>query len=120
MNPKINTLKEIIEKLDLKVISEGSDLNRAVEYGCCCDLLSWVMAHGKKDAVWITVQAHINVVAVASLLELAGVILDTGVTREEKAIEKARREEGITILSSELDAFELAGRLYEMGIGMKS
>ena len=46
MNPKINTLKEIIEKLDLKVISEGSDLNRAVEYGCCCDLLSWVMAHG--------------------------------------------------------------------------
>ena len=103
----------------LRLYPEGSDLNRAVEYGCCCDLLSWVMAHGKKDAVWITVQAHINVVAVASLLELAGVILASGVTMEEKAIEKAR-EEGITILSSELDAFELAGRLYEMGIGMKS
>jgi len=74
------------------------------------------MANGKKDSIWITVQAHMNVVAVASLLDLAGVILASGVVMEEKAIEKAK-EEGITILSSELDSFELAGRLYKMGIG---
>ena len=111
-------LKDLIEKLDFKILSEGSDLNREVLSGCCCDLLSWVMAHGKKDTIWITVQAHVNVVAVASLLELAGVILASGITMDEKIVEKAK-EEGITILSSKMDAFELAGKLYKMGIGSK-
>ena len=86
------TIEELIEELDLKILSEGSDLSREVISGCCCDLLSWVMAHGKKDSIWITVQAHVNVVAVASLLELAGVILPSGITMDEKTIEKAREE----------------------------
>ena len=109
-------LEELVRKLDLEIISEGGGLDREVLSGCCCDLLSWVMAHGKKGAIWVTVQAHVNVVAVASLLELAGVILPSGITMDEKAVEKAR-EEGITILSSKMDAFHLSGMLYKMGIG---
>ncbi|HHU49497.1 MAG TPA: AraC family transcriptional regulator [Clostridiales bacterium] len=111
-------MEELVKELDLTVLTKGAGLNREVLSGCCCDLLSWVMAHGKKDAVWITVQAHANVVAVASLLELAGVILPSGISMDEKTIQKAQ-EEGVTILSSRMDAFELAGKLYEMGIGRK-
>ncbi len=117
---KIHTkrLIELIKELDLKILSEGSNLNRAVKSGCCCDLLSWVMAHGRKDAIWITVQAHVNVIAVASLLELAGIILPSGITMDEETLKKAQKE-GITILSSQMDAFELAGKLYMMGIGLE-
>ncbi|MGI6525820.1 MAG: DRTGG domain-containing protein [Caldicoprobacterales bacterium] len=109
-------LEELINELDLEVLSEGVSLDREVLSGCCCDLLSWVMAHGKRNAIWITVQAHVNVVAVASLLELSGVILPSGVTMDEKTIEKAQ-EEGVTILSSKMDAFQLSGMLYKLGVG---
>lgn len=109
-------LADIVKKLDLKVLTKGTSLDGYVTNGYCCDLLSWVMANGKKDAVWITVQTHTNVIAVASLLELACIIVPSGISVDPKTIEKAG-EEGITILSSPLGAFELAGRLYQMGIG---
>ena len=83
-------LKDLIEKLDFKILSEGSDLNREVLSGCCCDLLSWVMANGKKNDIWITVQTHVNIVAVASLLELSGIIISSGLTVDKKTIEKAK------------------------------
>jgi hypothetical protein len=109
-------LEDIVKKLDLKVLTKGTSLSSNVSSGYCCDLLSWVMANGKKDAVWITVQTHTNVVAVASLLELAGIIIPSGIPVDGKTIEKAE-EEGITVLSSQLGAFELSGLLYQMGIG---
>lgn len=109
-------LEDIVKELNLNVLSGASYLNRDVTSGCCCDLLSWVMAHGKKDAVWITVQTHVNVVAVASLLELAAIIIPSGMSVDEKTLGKAE-EEGIVILSSQSNAFQLAGLLYNMGLG---
>jgi serine kinase of HPr protein (carbohydrate metabolism regulator) len=109
-------LEDIVKKLDLQILSKGTGLDRSVSSGYCCDLLSWVMANGKKDAVWITVQTHTNVIAVATLLELAGIIIPSGIPVDPKTIEKAE-EEGIAVLSSGLGAFELSGILYQMGIG---
>lgn len=109
-------LENIVEELDLKILSGGPGLEEEVSSGCCCDLLSWVMANGKKNAVWITVQTHVNVIAVASLLDMAGVIIPSNMNVDEKTIEKAQ-EEGVTILSTPLNAFQLTGMLYNMGIG---
>jgi len=109
-------LKDIVNELNLTVLSGASSLDREAASGCCCDLLSWVMAHGKKDAVWITVQTHVNIVAVASLLELSAIIIPSGLPVDEKTLEKAE-EEGVIILSSQSDAFQLAGMLYNMGLG---
>ena len=109
-------LDEVVKELDLQVLSSGSGLDREVTSGYCCDLLSWVMANGKKDAVWITVQTHTNIIAVASLMELAGIIIPSGMSVDPKTIQKAE-EEGVAILSSKLGAFELSGILYQMGIG---
>lgn len=108
-------LEHIVDELGLKALTRGHGLEQEVSSGCCCDLLSWVMANGKKNAIWITVQTHVNVIAVASLLDLAGVIIPSSMNVDEKTIEKAQ-DEGVTILSTHLDAFQLTGMLYNMGI----
>jgi hypothetical protein len=74
------------------------------------DLLSLVMAKAKKGNIWLTVQTHLNVIAIATLLELACVIIVEGQIVEEAVISKAK-EEGVILLSSDLSAYELALKL---------
>ena len=66
------TVQDIIKQLNLSIVT-GADLDRPVTGGYASDLLSCVMAGAKTGNVWITLQAHPNVVAVASLLELSAV-----------------------------------------------
>jgi len=106
----------LIENLSLKVLSGSEKLYRTVSSVYCCDMLSRVMAGALKDAALITVQTHMNVVAVASLIEIACIIFPEGLEAEKDVIDMGTKE-GIPILSSELTAYEIAGRLYEMGIG---
>lgn len=108
-------LKEIVERLKLKVRTGGDKLDREVKRGYVSDLLSDVMANSKAGDIWITLQTHENIVAVASLKELTGVILINGRQPTEETVKKAKKE-GIPILLSELPAFELVGRLYKFGI----
>lgn len=90
-------------------------LQNTICSGYVCDLLSWVMAKGERGAAWVTVQTHINVVAVASLHEMACIILPEGITMEEAPLQKAE-EEGIAVLSSPLSAYEICGRMLQNGI----
>ncbi len=87
--------------------------------GYVSDLLSDVMAQSKEGDIWVTLQAHPNIIAVASLKELAGIVIVQGRKPEEETLKKAQNEE-IPILVSDLQAFEIVGRLYQMGIsGMR-
>ncbi|MDL2224765.1 AraC family transcriptional regulator [Eubacteriales bacterium OttesenSCG-928-M02] len=106
---------EIVKELELDVLVEG-DQDAQVMGGCCCDLLSWVMAHGVHNGIWITVQTHLNTIAVGTLLDLSCILVPEGIAVEEATLQKAK-EEGICILSSKKTAFELCGLLYEKGIG---
>jgi hypothetical protein len=108
-------LAELVDTLGLDVKSAHGSLNKEVAGGYASDLLSDVIAHGRQGDVWITLQAHHNIVAVASMKELAGVILVGGREPEEDTIRKAESE-GIPIAVSSLPAFELVGRLYGMGL----
>jgi len=108
-------LKTIVEKLGLEVKAGENALNRQVEGGYGSDLLSDVIAHSEKGDVWITLQVHQNIVAVAVLKELAGIIIIGGKTPLEETIAKARKED-VVIMTSSLSAFELSGRLYQMGL----
>ena len=47
-NKLMNKLKDIITELNLNVLSVGDNLDIEVTSGCCCDLLSWVMANGRR------------------------------------------------------------------------
>ena len=93
-----------------------ADTSREIRAGYCCDLLSWVMSHGPEDAAWITVQTHVNVVAVAALLDMACVIIPEGIAVEAATIAKAS-EKGIALLSSEKSAYALCALLHESGVG---
>ncbi len=108
-------LSEIIEKLNLTVKNDAGDFDAEVTAGYSSDLLSDVMANAASGSVWITLQIHNNIVAVAVLKNLAAIILVNNREPEESTLEKAAEEE-IPILVSDLPTFDLAGRLYEMGI----
>lgn len=108
-------LIHIIEKLNLQVQTPATNLSVDVTGGYISDLLSDVMAHAKKGDVWITLQIHQNTVAVATLKELAGIIVINAKQPAPETIKKAE-EEGVPILTSELTAFELICELCKLGI----
>ena len=112
--PKVR-LTEIVKNLNFDVRSAQGDLDREVTGGYASDLLSDVIANAEPGNLWITLQIHQNIVAVASMKELAGIILVNGREPENETIEKAEAE-NIAIMVTELPTFELVGRLYGLGI----
>ena len=107
-------LTRIVSELDLGVIV-AHNLDKVVSGGYASDLLSDVIANSKKDNIWITLQTHQNIVAVAALKELVGIIIVNGRTPEDETIKKAKQEK-ITILTTKLPAFEVVGKLYKIGV----
>ena len=105
---------ELIDNYPFELLSKG-DLERSISTVYSCDLLSWVMAKGKNDTAWVTVQTHNNILAVASLLDFSCVIIPEGIKVETEIIEKAN-EQDITILSTNLETFEIFKIMYEAGV----
>jgi hypothetical protein len=108
-------LQEIIDSLSLKVETPTADLDREVTGAYVSDMLSDVMGNAKDGFVWITLQIHLNIIAVASLKGLSGIILINNRVPAEDTLKKAL-EENIPIMSSPLPSFELVGRLYSLGL----
>ena len=108
------TIGELKQLISAKAITECDDA-REIKSGCTCDLLSWVMAHGQAGMAWITVQTHMNVIAVASLMEMSAVIIPEGIEMEAPSLAKAK-EEGIAVLSSGKTAFELCALMAAAGL----
>ena len=108
-------LAEIVSSLGLQVLSGGEGLQKDVSGGCVSDLLSYVMGNAKRGNVWITLHGHPNIVGVAELLNLAAVIIADGQDPEPATLKKAA-ERGVVLLASEETAFEVAGRLYALGV----
>lgn len=111
------TVAEIKEALGAQVMNGEVDLTGEVSSAYVCDLLSWVMAKGAKGTAWVTVMNHLNVIAVATLLDMACVIIPEGIKMEEATLQKAE-EEGVPVLSCGKTSFEIAGLLY--GLGLKN
>ena len=106
-------VKEIVEALNLSVLSGSEGLEREIEGCYVSDLLSDVMGNANQGDAWITLQTHKNVIAIASLKELACVILVKGQTATEETLEQSN-EEQIPFLSSPLGTYETTGRLYNL------
>jgi hypothetical protein len=107
-------VKDLVKKLNLGVAAEG-DLEREIDGGYASDLLSDVMAQTQEGTVWLTIQTHENIIAVATLNELAAVIITNGKQPTEGTIAKAT-EQGVNILTSEDNSYVVAGRLYKAGV----
>jgi len=106
-------VSDIIDRLGLKLESGQSGVNREIDGGYVSDLLSDVMGNSREGQVWVTLQTHKNVMAIASLKDLAAVILVKGFKPDED-MAKQSEEEGIPVLSTTENAFEIAGKLYEI------
>jgi len=106
-------LKTIVEKLELEVKTPDCDLSGEICGAYVSDLLSDVMANAKKGEIWITLQVHSNIIAVAVLKELAGIILVNNRQPEDETVQKAGKER-IPLCTSKFSAFQLAGKLYRL------
>ncbi|NLF28917.1 MAG: AraC family transcriptional regulator [Clostridiales bacterium] len=109
------TIRELADLIGAKIETKTVNTGREVLCGYACDLLSWVMARGKEGMAWITVQAHMNAVAVAVLSDMSCVVAAEGVKFDAAVIQKAE-EEGVALLETAKSAYEAAGLLYEAGV----
>jgi predicted transcriptional regulator len=108
-------LNEIVRKLDLNVQAGEDALDIEVTGGYAADLLSCAMAGARRGNLWITLQGHLNVIAIATLDELAGVVVSEGKRVAPDALAKAQQEH-VPVLTTAMTTFEVAGRLWEIGV----
>ena len=109
------TISDLIAAIQGTLAAGDSSQNDTISCGYTCDLLSWVMAKGQKGMAWVTVQNHVNVVAVAVLAEMACVILPERITMESAALSKAS-EENISIIYSPLSAYDICTIMAKAGV----
>jgi len=109
------TLKEISEALNLEVLCGKELLEREIQGGYVSDLLSDVMAMAKKGSIWLTLQCHPNIIAVAVLKQLAGIVIVNKKKPEQATLSKAVAK-GVPVLFCHYPAFETVGKLYNMGV----
>ena len=112
-------LNKIIERLNLEVRSGPDNPEVEVRNGYVSDLMSDVIANARPGSLWLTVQGHLNVVAVVAMKELAGVVLVNGKRPEEQTLRRAR-DENLPLMGSRLSAYELVGKLCAMGLSWRS
>ena len=106
-------VKELVEKLNLKVLSGEKGLDREIDGCYISDLLSDVMGNAMEGNIWITLQTHKNVMAVASLKELACIILVKNLVPNDETIEQSN-DEDLPILQTSLPTYEIAGLVYNL------
>lgn len=110
-------LRRIVDNLQVEAVYNSEIKDNTVIKGCYIgDLLSNVMAHAKSGDIWITVQSHQNVVAVAQLLNLPAIIFVDGHKPQQETIEKAEQE-GIYLFATEETAYNIAASIYSLGVG---
>jgi serine kinase of HPr protein (carbohydrate metabolism regulator) len=106
-------VKELVEKLNLKVLSGEKGLDREIDGCYISDLLSDVMGNAMEGNIWITLQTHKNVMAVASLKEMSCIILVKNLMPNDETIEQSN-DEDLPILQTNLPTYEIAGFVYNL------
>lgn len=103
---------ELVEKFGFTVFAGNVGLQNEISGGYVSDLLSDVMGFAQENQVWITLQTHQNVIAIASLKDLAAVIIVKGLQPDPETV-KHSEEEGIPLLGTDMETFEIAGKIYK-------
>lgn len=102
---------DLLEKCSLTLINDA-DTQREITGVYVGDLLSWVMGHGEYGQCLVTIMSNVNVLAVASLLDLSCVILAENVKPDDEFLSVAKDKQ-INVLSSSDSAYEICTKLYE-------
>jgi len=107
------TLGQLAHALNFEILTGDINLEKVIKTGYVSDLLSDVIANAEEDSVWITVQRHINILGVAKLKDIVGIIIPRSLHIENEIIEKAINER-IAILKDRRSSFEIAGLVYNL------
>lgn len=103
------TVRELASAGGFRFLSEAKP-DRSVSGVYVGDLLSWVMGRAEENDLWLTIMTNVNVIAVASLVNVSAVILCEGCTPDAEVIRVAE-EKGVNLLVSEERIYECALRL---------
>ncbi|MBQ2509168.1 MAG: serine kinase [Bacteroidales bacterium] len=106
-------VQELVDKLGLKVLSGANGLDREIDGCYVSDLLSDVMGNAMEGNIWITLQTHKNVMAVASLKEMSCIILVKNLVPNDETIEQSN-DEDLPILQTSLSTFDITGLVYNL------
>lgn len=106
-------VSDLVRELDLKVFCGEKGLDAEISGGYTSDLLSDVMGHIEEGMLWITLQTHQNIVAVATLKDASAILIVNGSVPDEETMQKGR-EEAIPLLGTSLGAFEVTGKIYQL------
>ena len=110
------TVAEVAERIEGRLVTAAAHAaSNEVRGGYVSDLLSDVMANSREGDVWVTMQRHVNIVAVAQLVGSAGIVLVNGRQPEEATAAKAE-DEHVPIVCTQLQSFDVAGILYGLGV----
>ena len=109
------TVKGLAAAIRARNLTPEVDDGKTITCAYTCDLLSWVMSHGEEGMAWVTVQTHLNVIAVAVLADMACVVLPESIDMEAESLKKAT-DEGMCVLSSPMTAYEICAVLASAAI----
>lgn len=108
-------IKDLLDISGLSVVNEVYFPERSVQNIYIGDLLSWVMGHLEEDSLWLTVQNHINVIAIGHLHDVSGIVFVEGSYPLQETIDKAI-ESNIPLFTYDGSSYELAVVLSEYGL----
>ena len=106
------TVGEMAKKLSLEPIAVSEE-ERELSGVYIGDLLSWVMGRAESGNAWITIMSNVNVIAVATLADVACILLAEGVTLAPD-VRQTAEQKGINVYSSSKTAYELAACLADL------
>jgi hypothetical protein len=110
-------LDDIVRELELAELTPAMSDNHEIEidHGYASDLLSDVLAHAPEGGLLVTLQVHLNVIAVASHAGLAAVIFASDRRPDDEVLQRAAAER-LSLYSCATDTFDIVGRLYALGV----
>jgi len=108
-------LKELAGRLNWELKTRNVPIEAEVKTGYASDLLSDVLANSIEGDLWVTRQTHLNIVAIAVMRDLSGILISSGAEPDPDTLEKAA-EKMVPIFRTTLPTFEVVGRLYQLGI----
>jgi len=104
-------ISDILMWENTSLVAGKKGIENIISGGYTSDLLSDVMGHAEDGMAWMTIQTHKNVLAIASLKDLACVVIVNN-NQPSPDLIQAANDEGIPVILTSLSAFEFSGKLY--------
>jgi len=112
------TIREASAALGAEILQNGFE-DAEFHGAYTSDLLSDVMANAREGGALITIQAHKNTVAVASLAGISVIIICNSRPVPGDMIEAAKNE-GIAVIRTKENQFTVSGKLYRLLIACEN